>query len=50
MTWMTQTHSTICHTVNEQIPFTALIGDGDYANQRSCVNDDDSRLFTCRAW
>ena len=28
MTWMTQTHSTICHTVNEQIPFTALIGDG----------------------
>ncbi|KAA5586336.1 laccase domain-containing protein, partial [Pseudomonas aeruginosa] len=23
MTWMTQTHSTICHTVNEQIPFTA---------------------------
>ncbi|NUG00460.1 peptidoglycan editing factor PgeF [Acinetobacter oleivorans] len=28
MTWMTQTHSTICHTVNEQIPFKALIGDG----------------------
>ncbi len=28
MTWMTQTHSTICHIVNEQIPFTALIGDG----------------------
>ncbi|EOH5181855.1 peptidoglycan editing factor PgeF [Acinetobacter baumannii] len=28
MTWMTQTHSTICHTVNEKIPFTALIGDG----------------------
>lgn len=25
---MTQTHSTICHTVNEQIPFKALIGDG----------------------
>ena len=25
---MTQTHSTICHTVNEQIPFIALEGDG----------------------
>ena len=24
MTWMTQTHSTICHTVNEQIRFEAL--------------------------
>ncbi|MGB8483286.1 MAG: polyphenol oxidase family protein, partial [Acinetobacter bohemicus] len=28
MTWMTQTHSTICHTINEKIPFTALEGDG----------------------
>ena len=28
ITWMTQTHSTICHTVNEQIPFIALEGDG----------------------
>ncbi len=28
ITWMTQTHSTICHTINEQIPFEALIGDG----------------------
>ena len=28
MTWMTQTHSTICHTINEQIPFIALEGDG----------------------
>ena len=28
MTWMTQTHSTICHTVNEELPFTALEGDG----------------------
>ncbi|OTG66721.1 peptidoglycan editing factor PgeF [Acinetobacter silvestris] len=28
MTWMTQTHSTICHTVNEEIPFAALEGDG----------------------
>jgi YfiH family protein len=28
ITWMTQTHSTICHTVNEQIPFMALEGDG----------------------
>ncbi len=28
ITWMTQTHSTICHTINEQIPFVALEGDG----------------------
>lgn len=28
ITWMTQTHSTICHTINEQMPFEALIGDG----------------------
>jgi len=28
MTWMTQTHSTICHTINEQIPFSAIEGDG----------------------
>lgn len=28
ITWMTQTHSTLCHTVNEQMPFEALIGDG----------------------
>ena len=28
LTWMTQTHSTICHTINEQIPFVALEGDG----------------------
>ncbi|RZF52600.1 peptidoglycan editing factor PgeF [Acinetobacter halotolerans] len=28
LTWMTQTHSTICHTINEQIPFIALEGDG----------------------
>ena len=28
ITWMTQTHSTICHTVNEQLPFLALEGDG----------------------
>jgi polyphenol oxidase len=28
ITWMTQTHSTICHTINEQIPFIALEGDG----------------------
>jgi YfiH family protein len=25
---MTQTHSSICHTINEQIPFIALEGDG----------------------
>lgn len=28
ITWMTQTHSTIGHTINEQMPFDALIGDG----------------------
>lgn len=28
MTWMTQTHSTLCHTINEEIPFAALEGDG----------------------
>jgi len=28
VTWMTQTHSTICHTINEDIPFQALEGDG----------------------
>ena len=28
ITWMTQTHSTICHTINDQMPFEALVGDG----------------------
>ncbi|KAF1023416.1 MAG: Polyphenol oxidase [Acinetobacter bereziniae] len=28
ITWMTQTHSTICHTINEEITFDALVGDG----------------------
>ena len=28
ITWLTQTHSTICHTINQQIPFIALEGDG----------------------
>ena len=28
ITWMTQTHSTICHTINEQMPLEALVGDG----------------------
>lgn len=28
ITWMTQTHSTICHTINDQITFDALVGDG----------------------
>ncbi len=27
MTWLTQTHSSTCYTVNEQIPFNALEGD-----------------------
>ena len=28
ITWMTQTHSTICHTINSEITFEALNGDG----------------------
>lgn len=28
ITWMTQTHSTICHTINEEITFNALVGMG----------------------
>lgn len=28
LTWMTQTHSTICHTINHEIPFQAFVGDG----------------------
>lgn len=28
MTWMTQTHSTICHTVNDAMTMNALTGDG----------------------
>ena len=34
ITWMTQTHSTICHTVNEQIAFVALEGDGLVTQRR----------------
>lgn len=34
ITWMTQTHSTICHTVNEEIPFVALEGDGLVTQRR----------------
>lgn len=28
ITWMTQTHSTICLTINDEMPFEALQGDG----------------------
>lgn len=35
ITWMTQTHSTICHTVNEEMTFTALVGDGLVTQTRS---------------
>ena len=28
LTWMTQTHSTLCKTINQEIPFEALEGDG----------------------
>jgi copper oxidase (laccase) domain-containing protein len=37
ITWMTQTHSSICHTINEQIPFNALEGDGSHTARRSCL-------------
>lgn len=35
LTWMTQTHSTLCHTVNEQMTFDALEGDGLVTQQKS---------------
>ncbi|WP_111859372.1 peptidoglycan editing factor PgeF [Acinetobacter sp. CFCC 10889] len=35
ITWMTQTHSTICHTINAQMPFEALIGDGLVTQQKA---------------
>ena len=35
ITWMTQTHSTICLTINEQMPFEALEGDGLVTQRKS---------------
>ena len=35
LTWMTQTHSTICHTVNQQVYFEPLVGDGLVTQQKS---------------
>ncbi len=35
ITWMTQTHSTICHTINDQLSFQALEGDGLVTQTRS---------------
>ncbi|MDM1758503.1 MULTISPECIES: peptidoglycan editing factor PgeF [unclassified Acinetobacter] len=35
ITWMTQTHSTICHTINQQMPFEALVGDGLVTQQKA---------------
>lgn len=35
VTWMTQTHSTICHTINDEITFAALEGDGLVTQQKS---------------
>ena len=35
ITWMTQTHSTICLTINEQMPFEALAGDGLVTQRKS---------------
>lgn len=37
LTWMTQTHSTICHTVNEDLHFNALEGDGLVTQTRGHV-------------
>jgi polyphenol oxidase len=34
LTWMNQTHSTICHTINDQMPFDALMGDGLVTQQK----------------
>lgn len=34
VTWMTQTHSTICHELNTQIPFDAWEGDGAVTRNR----------------
>ena len=34
LTWMNQTHSTLCHTINEQMSFTALNGDGLITQRR----------------
>ena len=34
LTWMTQTHSTICHTVNAQVYFEPLVGDGLVTQQK----------------
>jgi polyphenol oxidase len=35
ITWMTQTHSTICHTINDEITFDALEGDGLVTQRKS---------------
>ncbi|MEB3753367.1 peptidoglycan editing factor PgeF [Acinetobacter sp. MD2(2019)] len=35
LTWMTQTHSTLCHTVNEQVYFEPLVGDGLVTQQKN---------------
>ena len=37
ITWMTQTHSTICHTINDEITFDALEGDGLVTQRKSHV-------------
>ena len=35
LTWLNQTHSTTCHTVNHQVTFDALTGDGLVTQQKS---------------
>ena len=35
VTWMTQTHSTICHTVNDAVTFNPLEGDGLVTQRKS---------------
>ena len=35
LTWMTQTHSTLCHRINQQMTFNALEGDGLNTKKKS---------------
>ena len=47
ITWMTQTHSSICHTINEQIPFIALEGDGRLLAGMNEMNLEGAGLGGC---
>lgn len=35
LTWLNQTHSTLCHQVNQQVTFDALTGDGLVTQQKN---------------